>query len=448
MQTIKTTATGDWWKQPGIGISYQGDVNPELTWDRNYTKLNPLMMDKNGGLNYEGRPDFNVEQFVKVSQEVGAEYHMFFTKWSDGICLFDTELTNWKTPKDYTAEFSKLSREQGIPFVFFYSSIWDHNPQLDHIQPNKKSNVSFIQHHEYIEYIQGQFRELIEKYQPDGLWLDAWWNVPFMAATTRKSYPFIRANYPDVVLGFNTSSIARNADKVLDYTSGEMQTLNNDLPSAGSHLPGGRIVNLIFNITVELLTKTANAWKYANRNRMNFVHPWEGITSVSNGWNHAALREDIYDLPRIAATIMANGGRCTMGFQSDINGNLVEDQVEQMRIVGKWYKPRKQLFSNAKPLRYKGYSAPGIIVPRGYKTIASQAGDDVLIHIIKLEGYCESGLSGEIKIASSDWPGLKEVFLEPEHRSVQVRSFSAWKIIELSESDEDPVDTILRLKLK
>jgi len=429
------TSGSAWWQHPGMGISYTIESRPGWAWNRNYKKYNRSLMDENGNLIFNG-PYCKVDEFVKLSKEIGADYHMFYAKWHDGICFFETKLSDWKTPVDYMAGFSKLSKKENIPFMIYYSNIFDHNPQFDHIQPLKWSTISFIQNPEYLRYLEGQYRELIEQYDPDGLWLDWYWKTRTVNATVTTSIDFIRKNYPDVVLGFNNSSRYESAHGVLDYTTHEIHTLGK--PEGNLEGMGKLAASLFY-----LVGGGDEGWVNANHFRRDFDHKWSAVTPAGKFWQDPNLRSDPYDLPRIVAMVMACGGRNTVQVNIKMDGYVFEDHVEQMRIVGQWYKSRKHLFNQAKALRYEGDTAPGICgLPPGYKTIASQLGDDVLIHIIKVEG---SGIPSEILISEDEWSGVKGIYIEPKHQTLKITKQGGFLVVQFQKDQIDPVDTILRL---
>lgn len=114
-------------------------------------------------------------------------------KWHDGICYFDTTLTDWKTEEDYAGRFPEASRRAGIPFMYYYSSIFDHNSQFDPVQPSQQT-VSFIgipDNPTYHEYLRGQYAEIMEQYRPDGMWIDWYWPDQCLQTTI----DFFRSNF-------------------------------------------------------------------------------------------------------------------------------------------------------------------------------------------------------------------------------------------------------------
>ncbi|MGQ4876375.1 MAG: alpha-L-fucosidase [Promethearchaeia archaeon] len=136
----------EWWKGPGLGIQFQIEIRPGWLWNRNYDKYNELMKDVKGNLNFNG-PFCKIKDWVRLSKELGADYHSFESKWHDGICFFNTKYIDWKTPTDYCKIFADESRKAEIPFLFYYSNIFDHNPLFDDIQPFKNGTSSFIAMH-------------------------------------------------------------------------------------------------------------------------------------------------------------------------------------------------------------------------------------------------------------------------------------------------------------
>ena len=165
------------WQKPGLGVMYQIEYRPGWDWDRDYTVFNPSLMDGEGNFDPDG-PFPQVNEWVALSQEIGLDYHIMEIKWHDGICYFQTDLTDWKTDTDYAGPFAELSRKAGIPFLYYYSAIFDHNPQFDDIQPDPHQTFSVILEESqpvYEEYLRGQYREIMEQYGPDGMWIDWYW---------------------------------------------------------------------------------------------------------------------------------------------------------------------------------------------------------------------------------------------------------------------------------
>lgn len=401
-----------------------------MDWERDFTVFNRSMMDDNGRLKFNG-PFCKIEDWVNLSRKTGVDYHIMEIKWHDGICYFNTKLTEWKTRTDYAGEFAKLSRIGEIPFMFYYSSIYDHNPQFDSIQPNPHSTRSWIgmkRRPVYEDYLRGQYREIVEQYRPDGMWIDWWWPD----RSTKVTLNFFAKNYPDVALTFNGSNYFPRSYNRLYYTSGEAHDLH------------GPLLKFLKTETATLPV-FGSAWKWATLIRHFFDHPWELVTPAGKWWQDPSLRSNVYEIVRMAAIIMASSGKLCIGASAQLDGFIYPDQVKQLSILGDWYRPRKNLFTDATPLEYSGREPSGVKADNpNFKIIACLHNGNILIHVINMKGAkgpVALHLSGKL------FSEVKAATLKPQGRDLKIdRSGPKLKIV-ISQEDVDPADTIISLAM-
>ena len=421
---VERSAPGPlWWRKPGIGLMYQVEYRPGWQWSRDFDEFNRSMMDAAGNLAFDG-PFCRVEEWVRLSVEVGVDYHIMEIKWHDGICYFDTRLTEWKTGTDYAGQFAEASRRAGIPFMYYYSSIFDHNPQFDAIQPSGKT-TSFIgipPDPVYDEYLRGQYAEIMEQYRPDGMWIDWYWPD----SPTNTTIEFFHENYPDLVLAFNAANLLPGSYSRIDYTSGEGHDLD------GSYLR-------ILKEESGLAAAFSSTWKWASLNRRAFAHQWELIAPAGRWWQDPRMRDDPYDLVRMAAITMACGGLHCTGVTAQMDGSVHPEQVEQMRMLGEWYGPRRGIFAEAVPLRYARREPPGVKVsPRSVRAIACRRDGDLVLHLINMDGATRPI---QLELHGKPWDGVKRAFLEPSGEELEIAGGAAL----IKRDSVDPVDTIIRL---
>jgi len=414
-----------WWQKPGLGIQYQIEQRPGWEWGRDFVKFNQSMMDEEGNFKFNGS-FCKVSDWIMLSQKVAVDYHIMEIKWHDGICYFNTRLTNWKTPMDYAGQFAEQSLKAGIPFMYYYSTIFDHNPMFDKIQPNRHSTLSLIgtvPGNVYTDYLGAQFSEIIDQYQPDGLWLD--WYTP--DKSTYFTIKYLREHYPELIITFNNSNTFPDSYKKLDYTSSEAHGLNQVRPN--------------FNSLTEFATSlNGNGWKIANNFRQKFDQPWELISPAGQNWQITELRPDLKILARISAMVMANGGKSVIGVGTELSGQVMPDHIKQVEYIGEWYKPRKHLFTEATALKYKGDHPPGVSgYSRDFGAVVSKLGNDTLLHLIKFSS-AQTPLT--LKFKGELWDAAKKAYLEPKHQEI---SFSNNQI-SLSQNQIDQIDTILRFE--
>jgi alpha-L-fucosidase len=473
-----------WWQKPGFAIQYQIEARPGWIWERDFDKFNASMKDKNGNLNFNG-PFCKMKEWVRFSKTVGVDYHIFESKWHDGICYFDTKYTNWKTPIDYCKIFSEESKKERIPFMFYYSNVFDHNPQFDEIQPVRRITSSYIALHrekkeevvdfclkftqfiinEFIEslkkerskrkkskeegiqkdstplnlnedeafldvrlkhlkmtpsdfiydpgayenYLRNQLIELIEKYRPDGMWMDWFMKNAFSEGSTRVIIDLMKKRFPNVVLVFN-NSINEHPDWAY-YLSGEAHTVD-------------------------------SAWEQGNRFR-NTKQSWELIGPAAKSWFDPSPRSDPLEVARMAAIVIANGGKFCLGLPSQMDGSLYSEPAKHVEEFGKWYQLRRELFTEAIPLDYKGTKVSGIAInDENYGIIASVSGNTKIIHLINFLGEKRTIT---LEFLRDYWNNIRTVKLEPNNIELELKRRPQWMQILLSQESIDPVDTILRI---
>lgn len=422
------SASRDWWEKPGLAVLYQTERKQGWEWDRDYTRFNRGISDATGRLDETHVHRCPADRWVAFSRESGLDYHLFQAKWHDGICFFDTQTTAWRTGHDWARDFADESRKAGIPFMFYYSSVFDHNPQFDAIQPDPHSTASLIGNRpEYLDYLRRHYDELITQYKPDGLWVDWYWAEHATDATIE----YLRAKHPRTVLAFNLSNLFPASFRRIDFTSSE------------AHRYDGPLLRLRKEdaLYVPVLT---SAVLWSNLARATFDHAWELCTPAGQWWEEPALREDPRELLRILAMVLASGGKLMVGVLAQLDGELEPTHREQFRLLGDWYKPRKPLFRDAVPIRYAGLKPGGVRVD-GAKVdvVASRWADGVLLHLVNREGRCTDL---QLTLSERLWAGATSVQLMPGGKSFRLQKDSGKRRVTIPAGDVDAVDTILYVR--
>jgi alpha-L-fucosidase len=425
--TVKIPENRDWSQRPGLSIMYQIETRPGWEWDRDFDAFNKSMSDTEGKFVFNG-PYCKMDEWVQLSQEIGLDYHVFEVKWHDGICWFNTDTTDWKSPHDYTKDFSDLSRKAGIPFMFYYSSIFDHNPQFDSIQPVRTALPSLIGNKpEYIEYLKKHYAELVDQYKPNGMWFDWYWNE----GATKATETWFKQHHPDVRVTFNFSNIAPRSYSRIDITSSE------------THSYDGPFIKYRKEQSMSAPVFTS-AVKWANVFRATFTHQWETCTPAGKWWQDQTLRDDPNELLRLAAMILANGGKLCIGATAQMEGSIFPDQLKQLKMLGAWYKPRKEYFINAAAIRYRGLSPSGVkVTGQKYDVVASAYEQGNIIHLVNpnsTQAATEITLSGQ-------YAAVKEAMLLPQNMPLTIKREGNKAVIQLSAEQIDAIDTLIYLKM-
>lgn len=415
-----------WWQKPGLGVLFQTEHRDGWEWDRDFERFNAGIADDEGRLRDAGLT-CRAEEWVRFSERVGLDYHLFQAKWHDGICFFDTETTQWRTERDYAREFADASRAAGIPFFFYYSSVFDHNPQFDPIQPSRTSTPSLIGNHpEYQSYLRRQYDELIDRYRPDGMWIDWYWGE----GATETTIEHLRSKHPETVIAFNLANLYPASFSRIDVTSAE------------AHRYSGPLVRFRKEATLRVPVLTS-AVLWSNLNRAVFRHQWELASPTGRWWEDSTLRDDRNDIIRSLAMVLASGGRFMVGVRVNSDGSLAESHLEQWSLIADWYGSRKQLFRDATPLRYAGLRPPGARVKgRGFDLVAARGPDGLLLHVINRRGVTR-GL--EIRLGGRMWREAGGATLMPAGRPLAMEQRGSHRTVKIEPADLDPVDTIIQL---
>ena len=122
---------------------------------------------------------FDADAIARLAAECGMKYVVMTAKHHDGFCLFDSALTDYTTVKsaggrDFIGELAAACHQHGLAFHPYYS-LWDwHHP--DFVPYDRDPHRPYLHQRwqGYLDYYQGQVRELCTKYGPiTGMWFDA-----------------------------------------------------------------------------------------------------------------------------------------------------------------------------------------------------------------------------------------------------------------------------------
>lgn len=274
----------------------------------------------------------------------------------------------------------------------------------------------------YRNYLLGQMKEIMDKYAPDGLWFD--WYLAGLHPSEIVVAEFLRDYSPHIIFTFNHTNAFRTG-----------------FLHAFCSLPGLIILGFFHYLLFEkerrkaldLVTYTTfeahtlkSAWNRSKKYR-KFKY-WELVGPAGKAWDKVELRNDLYELLRIASIVMASGGRYVVGVASKLDGEIYPEHVRQVELLGEWYRERKEFFREGIPVERKG-------IP-GKNVLCSRYGEDCLIHIFGREARLNVGFKNKY------WR-IREIYLEPGHEKLEPVYKRDW--VEVKVEKPDPVDTILRV---
>ena len=257
---------------------------------------------------------FDAEAWVKLAKSAGARYITITTKHHDGFCMFDSKLTDYDivdaTPygKDPIKALADACHKNGIKLFFYYSLLdWRHPDYYprgktgQHAGREEKGDWK-----KYVEYYQGQVRELCANYgEIGGLWFDGWWDNPDADWDLEGTYKLIHELQPGALVG--------NNHHVAPFPGEDFQIFEQDLP--GKNSAG-------FNkaeVTAEL--------------------PLETCLTLNRSWGYNATDDAFKSVEEIIHALLGAAGRganllLNVGPKPD--GTIPAESVERLQGVGRW----------------------------------------------------------------------------------------------------------------
>ena len=120
---------------------------------------------------------WNPDQWAQMFRQSGARYVVLVTKHHDGYCLWDSpQQPEWNSVvsgprRNIVEELSQSVRKEGLRMGFYYSLPEWTNPLHIWMEDPSDSIGRYVS-----EYMEPQFRDLVDRYRPDLIFSDGDWN--------------------------------------------------------------------------------------------------------------------------------------------------------------------------------------------------------------------------------------------------------------------------------
>jgi len=278
---------------------------------------------------------FEPEHWIETARSIGGQYLCFTAKHADGFCLWDSDLTEYKstrTPfgRDIVAELATACARASFPLRIYYSVVDEHHPAYPHAgrrweyrgpQPGDRPDRDA-----YLAYLRGQVEELCTRYGPlDGFWWDgniAGWQDPAINARIRELQPGILINNRGMDPG--------------DYGTPERD------------------------------------WDAEADAQRVFPRATEACQALgSQSWGHRR-HEDYYTtshLLRSIAKTLAKGGAYLLNTGPRADGSLAPADLRILRRIGDWFARAREAFDGTVPASHEITSPDFVATRRGSSTL-------------------------------------------------------------------------------
>ncbi|MFI9169937.1 alpha-L-fucosidase [Streptomyces lincolnensis] len=251
---------------------------------------------------------YDPRAWADLFARAGARYAVLTARHHDGVALWDTAhgdldvVRHTPAGRDLISGYTDALREHGLKVGLYYShSDWNHpdyastrHPSLDDDNPYSAAAPGTEDPEawaRYLDYRDGQVRELVERFRPDLLWFDGEWERTEEQWRMGRLAELILSGNPDTVL--NARMLSHG-----DYAT----------PEQG----------------VPLQTPDG---------------PWELCLTVNDSWgfqhddhNHKSVRQ----LVRYFTETIGMGGNLLLDVGPREDGTVPEAQAERLEGLGEW----------------------------------------------------------------------------------------------------------------
>lgn len=263
-------------------------------------------------------------EWARAARLAGAKYCVLTAKHHDGFCLWDSQLTSYKTTntparRDLIREYVDALRDEGIRVGIYYSLVdWHHNDypawgDRQHPMRHDPASVARDERCEwprYLEYMHAQVEELLSGYGPiDVLVFDfSYWDFIGDKWGASELMQKIRRLAPNVVindrLGFEAIKQAHPPAFVGDYDHAEQ------------NIPREPVVNALGERI-----------------------PWEAWMTINNSWTfgpHDHNWKSTATIVRALVNCVSKGGNLMLNIGPNARGHLPPEGLRRLEEVGQW----------------------------------------------------------------------------------------------------------------
>jgi alpha-L-fucosidase len=267
---------------------------------------------------------YNPEHWSELINESGAKYCVITSRHHDGFALWDTKFGNLNAvknaavKKDVLTPFVKALRKNNIKVGIYYSlPDWSNNDYTDFTREIKRYKISDDPErwNRYLNYYQGQLKELADKYNPDLWWFDGDWEHNAEEWQADKVRAMLLAKNPNVII--NSRLQGRG-----DY----------ETPEQGPPVvrPAAKYWELCYTMN--------DSWGY-QQNDTNYKTPQELL--------------DIF------VDCISQGGNLLLDIGPKADGTIPEEQVNILKEFGKWTSKNKEaIYDTRRGIPYDHFYGP------------------------------------------------------------------------------------------
>lgn len=377
--------------------------------------------------------NYDPRTWAKLAKKAGMKYAVLTAKHHDGFCLFDSQLTDFKSTnspcgRDLVREFLEAFRAEGIKVGLYFSVIdWHHSdyPHYQDMHHPMRNNPEFSNENRnfdrYLEYMFGQIKELLTNYgRLDLMWFDfSYGNMKCNTWKADKLMEMVRSIQPWIITDNRLEGSAEDAGSIrtLNPTpySGDFASPEQMVPPAGIRDEGGNPI------------------------------PWEACVTLNNHWGYAAHDHHYKSakmVVRMLVECVSKGGNLLLNVGPNAKGEIPEESVKILEEVGRWMQ------KNSKSIYGCGYAH----LPKPEWGRFTRNGDKLYAHVMEEQAgaICLENMAGKVGKMRlvSDNSEINESFFW----NLKEYTENAFFFFDTNASDcyplPDEIDTVVEIELK
>ena len=359
--------------------------------------------------------EYRPKEWAALAKKAGMKYAILTAKHHDGFCLWDSKLTDFKSPnapagRDLVREYLEAFRAEGIRAGLYYSIVDWHHSDYPHFgdwhHPMRENSAYGNENRDfnrYLTFMHGQVRELLTEYgHLDIMWFD--FSYDKMAGNTWKAQELIsmvRSLQPHIIIDNRLEGSGAKSGTILTNNpsdfAGDFACPEQMIPPAGVVSESGESV------------------------------PWEACLTLNNNWGYAASDQHWKPADMVIHMLVecvSKNGNLLLNVGPDAKGRIPQESVRILEEVGAWMK------DNSKSI----YGCGIADFPKPEWGRYTQSGRTLYAHIYEPQAgaICLLNMEGkvkkvrlladgsEVKIAAKEW-NLSEynehefIYLKPGH---------------------------------
>lgn len=368
--------------------------------------------------------DCDMKEWARMAKKAGMRYAVMTAKHHDGYALFDTKLSDYKTKKDYVAQFLEAFRAEGIRVGLYFSLLDWHHPDYPHYHdrhhPERNNEAYKDVNHDfenYLHFMHGQVRELCSNYgKLDIMWFD--FSYDEMRAEkwqAQKLVEMVRGLQPDIILdnrlevsgeGFGSLLSNHPSDYCGDFVSPEQI-----IPPYGLFDEKGRPVL------------------------------WEACITMNDHWGYHSQDHNYKKTATILRKLVecvSKGGNMILNVGPDARGRFPKEAIHILDEISLWMRDHAESIY--------GCSYASLKKPENGRI--TQKDQVLYYHVMEMS-------IGGIPLYGIHREDVESIYLLSDHSELMimdnwiVNNYPDIVFVDIKGNDlPDPIDTVIKISLK